>query len=221
VATTDSDLKSSGNTSWSNADDPDGIKERLLDVSNATVFAPAMVAGPAGGGGPTNQPPTASFTSSCSGLSCTFDGSGSTDPDGTVTSYAWTFGDGGTGSGPTPGHTYAAGGTYTVTLTVTDDGGATGTVTHGVTVTAPTSGLTFAGSSSQGAKGTWNATVTVTGGSPGATYGGSWNVGGTPNQCTANGSGTCSFTRNGIAKKIASVTWTYTGNGTAVTILKP
>ncbi|MDH3458376.1 MAG: PKD domain-containing protein, partial [Gemmatimonadota bacterium] len=57
----------------------------------------------------------------------TFDGSGSTDPDGTIVSYEWDFGDGATGTGVSPSHTYAAAGTYDVTLTVTDNDGATDT----------------------------------------------------------------------------------------------
>ncbi len=72
-----------------------------------------------------NDPPTASFTYSCTDLTCDFDGSGSSDPDGTIVSYDWDFGDGGTGSGVTVSHTYAAAGDYTVVLTVTDDDGAT------------------------------------------------------------------------------------------------
>ena len=90
-----------------------------------------------GKGGGVNVSPTASFTSSCTALSCTFDGSGSTDPDGTISSYAWDFGDGTTGSGATSTHAYAAGNTYAVRLTVTDNGGATGTVTNNVTPTPP------------------------------------------------------------------------------------
>jgi len=62
-----------------------------------------------------NQAPTANFTSSCSGLGCTFT-STSSDPDGTIASYSWTFGDGGTSTLQNPSHTYAAGGNYTVTL---------------------------------------------------------------------------------------------------------
>jgi PKD repeat protein len=88
---------------------------------------------------PPNQPPTATFTSTASGLDAAFDASGSTDPDGAVVSYAWDFGDGTSGVGPTPGHTYAQAGTYSVTLTVTDDDGGTSSHTAPVTVsgTAP------------------------------------------------------------------------------------
>lgn len=73
----------------------------------------------------TNAVPTAAFTLSCSGRTCSFDGSGSVDPDGTIAIWSWSFGDGTTGSGATLQHAYAQVGTYTVTLTVTDDGDAT------------------------------------------------------------------------------------------------
>ena len=67
-----------------------------------------------------------------------FDGSGSTDADGNIVSYAWNFGDGNTGSGVNPAHTYTAAGTYTVQLTVTDDSGDTGiNQTTAVVVTTP------------------------------------------------------------------------------------
>jgi len=97
----------------------------------------------AGGGGsppPANQAPTASFTFSCQDLACTFNGSGSSDPDGSITGYAWTFGDGSSGSGVTTSRTYTQAGTFTVTLTVTDNAGATGSTSQPVTVTAPASG---------------------------------------------------------------------------------
>ena len=80
-----------------------------------------------------NVPPTASFTSSCTNLSCSFDASASSDSDGTISSYAWSFG----ASGVTASNTFASAGTYSVTLTVTDNSGATATSTQSVTVTAP------------------------------------------------------------------------------------
>jgi PKD repeat protein len=95
-----------------------------------------------GGGGTTNNPPTASFTYSCTNLSCTFTDA-STDTDGTIASRSWTFGDGGTSTAQNPTHSYASGGTFTVTLTVTDDGGATGTTSKQVTVSASTSGFSL------------------------------------------------------------------------------
>jgi PKD repeat protein len=52
-----------------------------------------------------------------------FDGTGSFDPDGTIVDYQWTFGDGATGTGPTPVHAYAAAGDYTVELCVEDNAG--------------------------------------------------------------------------------------------------
>lgn len=63
-----------------------------------------------------------------------FDGSASRDPDGTVVSYDWDFGDGATGTGPRPEHSYATAGTFRVTLTVTDNVGATASATTSVTV---------------------------------------------------------------------------------------
>ena len=90
----------------------------------------------AGGGSLTNVLPTAAFTSSPTDLTVAFDSSGSTDPDGTIASYAWNFGDGGTSTAANPNHTYPATGTYTVTLTVTDDRGGIATVSHDVSVLA-------------------------------------------------------------------------------------
>ncbi|MFF0728404.1 S8 family serine peptidase [Streptomyces sp. NPDC004134] len=90
---------------------------------------------------PTDPPgnPVADFTSQCPADSstCTFDGTASTDPDGTVASYAWDFGDGRKGTGERPTHTYASAGTYQVKLTVTDNDGKTGSVTKNVTAGGP------------------------------------------------------------------------------------
>ncbi len=93
---------------------------------------------------PPNSPPTAAFTFGTSGLRVDVDGSTSGDSDGTVASYSWAFGDGGTATGLLASHDYGAGGTYTVTLTVTDDDGATGTTTQNVTVSAPPGPVTYA-----------------------------------------------------------------------------
>jgi serine protease len=80
--------------------------------------------------------PTANFTYSVSGLTAAFTDT-STDAGGTIGSHAWTFGDGGTSTAPNPSHTYTAGGTYSVTETVTDSGnGSTSSKTSSVAVSA-------------------------------------------------------------------------------------
>ncbi|WP_239111856.1 PKD domain-containing protein [Phycicoccus sonneratiae] len=100
-------------------------------------------------GGPGNLPPTAAFTSDCSGLSCTVDGSTSSDPDGQVQDHAWDFGDGSTGTGALTSHTYDTAGSYVVRLTVTDDDLASASTTRTVTVTdAPSQRLLLGAASS-------------------------------------------------------------------------
>jgi PKD repeat protein len=69
-----------------------------------------------------------------------FSGSGSSDPDGTISTYAWTFGDGASGTGATPSHSYAASGVFTVGLTVTDNAGGTNQATTSVTITGDRGG---------------------------------------------------------------------------------
>jgi serine protease len=86
------------------------------------------------GAPPVDAPPSASFTFSCSGLSCTFNGTGSTDDHG-INNYAWNFGDTQSGSGAIVSHTYASAGTYTVVLTVTDTAAQTDVDSKSVTVT--------------------------------------------------------------------------------------
>ena len=89
---------------------------------------------------PTNQAPTADpngpYTGTV-GVPVTFDGSGSSDPDGTIVTYDWDFGDGATGTGVSPTHTYATDDVFTVSLTVTDDAGDT----SGPATTTATIGL--------------------------------------------------------------------------------
>ncbi len=87
--------------------------------------------------GDPNQSPTAAFTYSCNDLDCGFTDQ-STDSDGTIVSWSWTFGDGGTSTLQNPSHTYACSGDYSVTLRVTDDGGRSGIDSQTVSVTAST-----------------------------------------------------------------------------------
>jgi PKD repeat protein len=126
-------VKNAGNDNWTD-DSGDGIKEPLLDVSNTTLFNPVLVPGSQGG---TNQAPTANFTFTTTDLTATFTDA-STDPDGSIVSWNWDFGDGGTSMLQNPSHTYLAAATYTVSLTVTDDDSSTGNTSKSVTVTAPT-----------------------------------------------------------------------------------
>lgn len=80
-----------------------------------------------------NELPIASFTVACSGPLCTFDGSASFDPDGTIRTYTWVFGDGSYGSGSTATHAYATG-TFSATLYVSDHAGYAGGQTQTLTV---------------------------------------------------------------------------------------
>lgn len=111
---------------------PTTLSASFARASGGT-FADSFTLAPATG----NQSPNASFTAACTGLDCTADGRASSDADGTIAGYAWTFGDGTTATGATTSHTYAAAGSYTIGLTITDDGGATSTTTRTVTATAP------------------------------------------------------------------------------------
>jgi PKD repeat protein len=94
------------------------------------VSADVPVQAPAG-----NQPPTVGFTAECRELGCRFNSDGSRDPDGRIVRWFWSFGDDATSEQRDPNHDYAAAGNYTVTLTVTDDDGASGQFSNGVTVT--------------------------------------------------------------------------------------
>ena len=85
-------------------------------------------------------PPTASFTVPATintGQQATFDASASGGPDAPITSYSWSFGDGGTGTGVKPVHTYVTPGVYSVTLTVTDANSDSATATQPASVVEP------------------------------------------------------------------------------------
>jgi PKD repeat protein len=112
------------------------VRARAVDAYGQVQAVPreahVTVSAPAG-----NVAPTASFTVACSQNVCSFDGRGSTDENAPTLTYAWNFGNGRTGSGSVPSFTYTAPGTYTVTLTVRDEYGLTGTTTRTVTITEP------------------------------------------------------------------------------------
>ena len=86
---------------------------------------------------PENEAPTASFTYAPASPqvndTITFDASGSSDSDGEIVSYSWNFGDGTTSTAENPTHSYDEEGSYTVTLTVTDDGGLTDDTSKSIT----------------------------------------------------------------------------------------
>jgi murein DD-endopeptidase MepM/ murein hydrolase activator NlpD/PKD repeat protein len=85
--------------------------------------------------GAPNQSPAADMSWSCQGFNCDFNGQPSIDPDGSIVSYDWDFGDGNNAAGIAPSNSYAAAGSYQVTLTVTDNDGASNNVIETVSVT--------------------------------------------------------------------------------------
>ena len=109
-----------------------GAKMSLIWPQVSTHFGGVVPGGDNGGGGG-NTPPVANFTSTISGLTVSFTDT-STDSNGSIASRSWNFGDGTTSTAANPSKTYTAAGTYTVTLTVTDNGGASNTTTRSVTV---------------------------------------------------------------------------------------
>ena len=101
--------------------------------------------------GPVSQPPNAAFSFSPTNPAVNgwvqFNGSSSTDPDGTIVSYSWSFGDGATGTGAVAWHRFGAPGTYVVTLTVQDNSGLSDSTSQPIQVGAtnlpPTAAFAF------------------------------------------------------------------------------
>jgi PKD repeat protein len=165
---------------------------------------------------PPNDPPVAAFTASCAELVCSFANASSAD----ASTFSWAFGDGGTSVDASPTHTYAADGTYTVALTVTDPEGFTGSVSHDVTVAQTSQPTTmsitsFTATSASTGKNTWAATATAgvedANGRAvsGATVTVTWSSGSAT--CTTSAGGTCSVTTGDFnVRKVASVELTVT-----------
>ncbi len=137
------------------------------------VDAANIVAAGDGGGGDDpedpedpNEAPSASFdfspTNPTVGEEVTFDATGSGDTDGEIVSYQWDFGDGSTFEGRTGAYAYSEPGDYTVTLTVTDDDGATDTLSESLTVQSEDGGgscgdATDGGSATSSLRGWWDS----------------------------------------------------------------
>jgi PKD repeat protein len=123
----------------------------VTDNQGATGTDQATVTVTGGGGGGNLSPAAVAGGpySAQAGSAISFSSAGSNDPDGSIASYSWDFGDGGSSTLANPGHIYAAAGSFTATLTVTDNLGATGTAQATVTVT-PASSTPFAWTSSFG-----------------------------------------------------------------------
>lgn len=107
------------------------------DLDDTATFAVEVTPQP-----PENLPPVASFTATPdhgdAPLEVTFDASASLDPDGTIASWYWDFGDGQTsGTGPVVTHQYANAGNFRATLVVTDDDGAPDATDRTIDVTNP------------------------------------------------------------------------------------
>jgi PKD repeat protein len=155
-----------------------------------------------------NAPPVAAFTFGCTGLTCAFDASGSSDPDGSVSYYQWSFGDAIAGSGVSATHTYVAAGTYAVVLTVTDNAGATSTQTRSVVAARPVMHVGDLDGASTVQRNTWTATVAISlhdsahAPVPNAVVTALWSDG-AGSSCTTDAVGRCVVSKSGIPRKAA------------------
>ena len=186
---------------------------RARDALGNVLSLPATNSVSVAGGG--NASPIATFTYTTDGLTANFDASQSRDPDGQITDYAWTFGDGATGSGVNPSHPYAAAGTYPVSLTVTDNQGATRRFDGQATVTDPGD----PGDPEALAVDTFERSVTNGWGS--ADQGGNWLLtGGASAFSVGSGVGTMTLGSAGVTRT-ATLDGVSTTQGDTVVTLRP
>lgn len=115
--------------------------DQATDTSRTNVTVPSSE---------TNQPPVASFEGNLTGRTLALDASSSRDPDGTVTRYEWSFGDGEMSTGPQAQHTYPGPGTYTMRLTVWDDDNRSATATDRIEASNASRSLDQAAGASSG-----------------------------------------------------------------------
>ncbi len=209
----------------------------VLNRFNVTIDASA----------PGNIPPAANFTFTTNGLTASFTDTSTDTAPGSVVGWNWNFGDATSSTVQSPQHAYTSAGTYTVTLTVTDDGGATGIASKQVTVTDANKSVHIGDLDGRGVatRSTWKATVTALvhnqNEAPvsGATVSGKWSAGGS-GSCRTGKAGTCSISKDRLTG--ANVTFTVSGvslsgytyvpgsnhnpdadgsNGTTITITRP
>jgi PKD repeat protein len=199
----------------------DGVSASHTFVPNYTYYAQLWVMDDRGALAALTQivdlttPPVVSFTATCNGLTCAFDASATHDPDG-LALLMWTFGDGGSSGSMTTTHTYAAPGTYTVTLTAADTRGGRASQSQTITVVGgPESmhvGDLDGASTGQQA---WTATATITihdsshASLADAIVSGQWDDG-TLAACTTTGNGRCSVASPRIPRTTTSVRFTIT-----------
>ena len=119
------------------------VTDTKVGVTHRTNVSTTAVTYDGSNGAPTAAV-SANRTTVAVGEPVQFDAKESADSDGSVASYAWTFGDGGTATGSQPAHAFSSNGTYTVELTTTDDDGATDNATVTVEVVEPNDSPTTA-----------------------------------------------------------------------------
>ncbi len=161
--------------------------------------------------------PVASFTYSPStaltGVSISFDGTASYDPDGTIVTYSWAFGDGTFGSGSNPSHMYNLGGIFNLTLTVTDNSASTASFSNQITITDRQPTVTFSTSTTSQATGQ-PVTVTITASDPDGTISGTivdWGDGSIDSVSGTTDSHSYTLT-GGASSKTFTITVTVTDN---------